>query len=66
MRGHVKKVSIVELDHGYAVCGLKTFECCIGSIIDTNDMRYVSGSTVSPAGAVKESYKKCRSLPSLV
>ena len=25
MRGHVKKVSIVELDHGYAVCGLKNF-----------------------------------------
>ena len=23
VHGHLKKVSIVELDHGYAVCGLK-------------------------------------------
>ena len=36
-----REFSIVELDHGYVVCGLKTFK-----IMDTNDMRYVNCACV--------------------
>ena len=35
------KVSIVELDNGYAVCGLKNFRMLYW-IMDANDMRYVN------------------------
>ena len=41
VRGHVKKVLIIELDHGYAVCGLKNFRMLYW-IMATNDMRYVN------------------------
>ena len=45
LRGHVKKVSIVELDHGYVVCGLKNFRMLYW-IKDANDMRYVNRTDV--------------------
>ena len=41
----MKKVSIVELDHGYAVCGLKNFRMLYW-IMDANDMRYVNRTDV--------------------
>ena len=41
VRGHVKKVSIVELDNGYAVCRLKNFRMLYW-IMDANDKRYVN------------------------
>ena len=44
-RGHVKKVSIVELDHGYAVCRLKNFRMLYW-IMDANDMQYVNRTDV--------------------
>ena len=45
LRDHVKKVSIVELDHGYAVCGLKNFRMLYW-IMDANDMQYVNRTDV--------------------
>ena len=40
LRGHVKKVLIVELDHGYAVCGLKNLRMLYW-IMDADDTLYV-------------------------
>ena len=40
LRGYVKNVLIVELDHGYAVCGLKNFRVLYW-IMDANDMQYM-------------------------